>query len=90
MQVPLNSDKLSMVLFMADNTPSLRRFHKHLSLEQYDRVLDKLEATGERISVRGNRARVHFAATLSVCSQQCELVVSVRSDKEHACTWRQY
>ncbi|XP_077536398.1 iris-like [Haemaphysalis longicornis] len=50
-EVPLSSDKLSMVLFMADNTPSLRRFHKHLSLEQYERVLDKLEATGERISV---------------------------------------
>lgn len=50
-EVPLSSGDLSLVLFMADNAPSLRRFHKHLSLEQYDKLMDKLEATGEKISV---------------------------------------
>ncbi|XP_075555373.1 leukocyte elastase inhibitor-like isoform X2 [Dermacentor variabilis] len=50
-EVPLCGGKLSLLLFLADNTPSLRRFHKHLSLELYERLLDKMQDTGERISV---------------------------------------
>ncbi|KAH7941528.1 hypothetical protein HPB49_014665 [Dermacentor silvarum] len=50
-EVPLRGGQLSLLLFMADNAPSLRRFHKHLSLELYERLLDKLQDTGERISV---------------------------------------
>ncbi|XP_070378229.1 leukocyte elastase inhibitor-like [Dermacentor albipictus] len=50
-EVPLRGGQLSLVLFLADNAPSLRRFHKHLSLELYERLLDKMQDTGERISV---------------------------------------
>nr|XP_050037893.1 leukocyte elastase inhibitor-like [Dermacentor andersoni] len=50
-EVPLCGGQLSLLLFLADNAPSLRRFHKHLSLELYERLLDKMQDTGERISV---------------------------------------
>lgn len=50
-EVPLRGGQLSLLLFLADNAPSLRRFHKHLSLDLYERMLDKLQDTGERISV---------------------------------------
>ncbi|KAH6926408.1 hypothetical protein HPB50_018115 [Hyalomma asiaticum] len=50
-EVPLRGGQLSLLLFLADNAPSLRRFHKHLSLDLYERLLDKLQDTGERISV---------------------------------------
>ncbi|KAH8028445.1 hypothetical protein HPB51_016896 [Rhipicephalus microplus] len=50
-EVPLRGGQLSLLLFLADNAPSLRRFHKHLSLDLYERILDKLKDTGERISV---------------------------------------
>ncbi|KAL1448742.1 hypothetical protein MTO96_028174 [Rhipicephalus appendiculatus] len=50
-EVPLRGGQLSLLLFLADNAPSLRRFHKHLSLDLYERTLDKLQDTGERISV---------------------------------------
>lgn len=50
-EVPLKSGQLSIVLFVADNVPSLRRFHKHLSIDLYQKLLSELGPAKDRISV---------------------------------------
>ncbi|EEC19903.1 serpin, putative [Ixodes scapularis] len=41
-EVPFKSGQLSMVLFLGDNACSLKRFHKHLTVELYEKLIGQL------------------------------------------------
>ncbi|CAN7939788.1 unnamed protein product [Ixodes hexagonus] len=49
-EVPFKSGQLAMILFLADNACSLRRFHKHLSVELYQKLVGQLTPS-ENIAV---------------------------------------
>ncbi|XP_064485978.1 leukocyte elastase inhibitor-like [Ornithodoros turicata] len=60
-EIPFKSKSMAMIVFLADNAPSLRRFHKHLSIDLYQKVVDGLQTAKGNISICVPRLRLEDA-----------------------------
>lgn len=60
-EIPFKAKSIVMLVFLADNAPTLRRFHKHLSIELYQKVVSGLQATKGNVSITIPRLKLEDA-----------------------------